>query len=167
MSPLPRVKIVSIKMFTKCKSSYFISLAPTLSQHSNFCYWFYWIVKQRVSILDMTRRKELRNQWYKLSDGMMTALREAAMKCSELSDGQRMKWTISTTHDEVLNGLLNQEIDTTRGLCYIRNIKQFHKMETVDESYGKLVGVYDINYCLRAKYICLLYRLPTLATILK
>ena len=89
--------------------------------------------------LDIARRKELRNQWYKLSGGMMTALHEAAMKCSELSDGQRMKWMISTTHDEVLNGLLNQEIDTTRGLCYIRNIKQFHKMETVDESYGKLV----------------------------
>ena len=49
----------------------------------------------------MARRKELRNQWYKVSDCMMSALRDAAMKCSELSEKQRMKWRISTTHDEV------------------------------------------------------------------
>ena len=49
----------------------------------------------------MVRRKELRNEWYKLSDWMMNALRNAAMKCSELTEEQRMKWKISTTHDEV------------------------------------------------------------------
>ena len=49
----------------------------------------------------MARRKELRNEWYKVSDGMMTALHEAAMNCTELTDQQRMKWNISTTHDEV------------------------------------------------------------------
>ena len=51
--------------------------------------------------VDMARRKELRNEWYRLSDRMMTTLRDAVMRCSELTEEQRMKWKISTTHDEV------------------------------------------------------------------
>ena len=35
---------------------------------------------------DMARRKELRNEWYRVSDRMMIALRDAAMKCAELTE---------------------------------------------------------------------------------
>ena len=65
--------------------------------HSCFC-CILFCLKLHV---DMARRKELRNEWYRVSDWMMTALRDAAIKSSELTEKQRMKWRISTTHDEV------------------------------------------------------------------
>ena len=79
----------------------------------------------------MARRKEIRNEWYKLSDGMMRALREAAMKCTKLTDQQRNKWIISTTHDEVSNctidhrRMLIESKGSVSAICSHKNLCDF------------------------------------------
>ena len=73
---------------------------------------------------------------------MLHALIKTADNCSELTVDQRLKWKLSTTHQEVQLGITSGHCKSSNSLCYIRDIEDFKDLHSTNaiKVGKKLVG---------------------------
>ena len=73
---------------------------------------------------------------------MLHALIKSADNCAELTIDQRLKWKLSTTHQEVQLGITSGHCKSSNSLCYIRDIEDFKDLHSTNaiKVGKKLVG---------------------------
>ncbi len=95
-------------------------------------------------IADVNEQKRLRGHWRETEEKLLRSLTAAAAKCDRLSEEQKLRWKISTTHQEVNLGALSDNVSSSNVLCYVRNITQFGDLQDVNniDTGKKIVGRY-------------------------
>ena len=63
---------------------------------------------------------------------MLRALIKAVDNCDELTVDQRLKWKLSTTHQEVQLGITSEHCKSSNSLCYIRDIEDFQDLHSTN-----------------------------------
>ena len=94
------------------------------------------------SLTDISEQKRLRKLWWDIEEKMLHALIKAADSCDKLTDEQRLKWKLSTTHQEVQLGITSGHCKSSNSLCYIRDIEDFKDLNSTNtiKVGKKLVG---------------------------